>query len=67
MWVSKRNGLTGGDLEQKVSNDNPQQPGSENAEDSGNGGETPGDDAVEVDAREVAKACLKALSRDIGF
>lgn len=30
-------------------------------------GDNAADDAVEVDAREVAKACLKALTKDIGF
>ncbi|GHJ88999.1 hypothetical protein NliqN6_5401 [Naganishia liquefaciens] len=65
IWVATRNGPTGDDRQPTVAKD------SKNSHTEA--GEAPyedddsSDDAVEVDAKAVAKACLKAISKDVGF
>jgi hypothetical protein len=70
VWVAKRAVPTGdysqwsaGKGDKKEEKQDEKQ---EAGEDSDNNSEA-SDDAVEVDAKEVAKACLKALSKDVGF
>lgn len=67
VWISKRDGPTGCDADLQGPKDSTPQNDSENDTGISQAEDLPTEDAVEVDAREVAKACLKALSRDIGF
>lgn len=67
VWISKRDGPTGGDLESQKPGDNTQERLGEHGGETSSSTDSTADDAVEVDAREVAKACLKALTKDIGF
>ncbi|KAJ9096967.1 hypothetical protein QFC20_006328 [Naganishia adeliensis] len=67
VWISKRDGPTGGDRESREPADATQEHMGEHEAETSSTGDNAADDAVEVDAREVAKACLKALTKDIGF
>lgn len=67
VWISKRDGPTGCAPDSNETKDSTQKKEHGNDTEIGGIEDPPAEDAVEVDAREVAKACLKALSRDIGF
>jgi hypothetical protein len=66
VWVAKRAGPTGDYSQWSAVKGDTQDEKQEAGEASDNNSEA-SDDAVEVDAKEVAKACLKALSKDVGF
>lgn len=66
VWVAKRAGPTGDYSQRSEAKEDTQCEKEEAGEDSDENSEA-SDEAVEVDAKEVAKACLKALSKDVGF
>jgi hypothetical protein len=66
VWVAKRAGPTGDYGQWSAGKGDAQEEKQEAGEASDDNSEA-SDDAVEVDAKEVAKACLKALSKDVGF
>lgn len=65
IWVATRNGPTGDDRQPHAAKDI--KDAEESAAEASDEESELSDDAVEVDARAVAKACLKALSKDVGF